>query len=112
MHRTLLCSLVPVVGLSAIAAAQQPAPRVIRGMRYPAVSPDGSKIVFSYRGDLWTVPSAGGEAKRLAEHPGWDVRARWSPDGKTIAFSSDSAGNMDLFTIPAAGGPVKQVTFN
>ena len=94
----------------AFATAQQPAPRVIRGMRYPAVSPDGSRIVFSYRGDLWLVSSTGGEARRLAELPGWDVRAKWSPDGKTIAFCSDVSGNLDLYTIPAAGGAVKRIT--
>lgn len=112
MYRTLICSLAAVLGLAAIAGAQQPAPRVIRGMRYPAVSPDGSRIVFSYRGDLWTVPSAGGDATRLAERAGWDVRARWSPDGKTIAFCSDPTGNIDIFTMPAAGGVAKQVTFH
>lgn len=99
-------------GLAAGVSAQGPAPRVIRGMRYPAVSPDGTQIAFSYRGDLWTVPAAGGEAKRLAERAGWDVRARWSPDGKTLAFCSDPSGNMDLYTIPAAGGEAKQITFH
>lgn len=112
MQRTLFVSLVSVFGLAVLAGAQQPTSRVIRGMRYPAVSPDGSQIVFSYRGDLWTVSSAGGEAKRVAERAGWDVRARFSPDGKTIAFSSDAAGNMDLYTVPATGGEVKQITFH
>lgn len=110
MRRTLIFSLGAVLWLAAIAAAQGPAPRVIHGMRYPAISPDGSRIVFSYQGDLWTVPSAGGEAKRVAERAGWDVRARWSPDGQTLAFCSDPSGNFDLYTIPAAGGTAKQIT--
>lgn len=110
MRRILIGSFGAVLVLGAYAAAQPPAPRIIRGMRYPAVSPDGSRIAFSYRGDLWTVPSAGGEAKRVAERTGWDSRARWSPDGKTLAFCSDLSGNTDLYTIPADGGAAKQIT--
>ena len=112
MNRFVCLSLAAVFAVAAMAAAQAPAPRVIRGMRYPAVSPDGGKIAFSYRGDLWTVSSSGGEAKRVAERAGWDVRARWSPDGQTLAFSTDSGGNMDLYTIPVAGGTPKQITFH
>ena len=120
MYRPLSWALLPALALAALGASAQentarpapPAPREIHGMRYPAVSPDGSRIAFSYRGDLWTVPTTGGEAKRVAELPGWDVRARWSPDGKTLAFSTDRNGNLDLYTIPAEGGTPTQVTFN
>src|SRR5579883_2810726 len=77
--------------------------REIRAMRYPSLSPDGSRIAFSYRGDIWTVSSAGGEAKRVAALPGWDSRPRWSPDGSTLAFDSDVNGNADIFTMPAGG---------
>ncbi|MGV3719623.1 MAG: LpqB family beta-propeller domain-containing protein, partial [Actinomycetota bacterium] len=110
MRRILLGSFGAVLCLGAYAAAQQPMPRTIRGMRYPAISPDGSQIAFSYRGDLWTVASTGGEAKRVAERTGWDSRARWSPDGKTLAFCSDLSGNTDIYTIPVGGGAVKQIT--
>jgi len=110
MRRILTYSLGLVLCVGAYAAAQQPAPRVIRGMRYPAVSADGSRVAFSYRGDLWTVPIAGGEAKRVAERTGWDTRARWSPDGTTLAFCSDLNGNTDIFTIPLTGGTAKQIT--
>lgn len=101
-------------GILACAAAAQdrPEPRVIRALRYPAVSPDGARVAFSYRGDLWTVSITGGEATRVAELPGWDSRPRWSPDGKTLAFCSDARGNTDLYTIPAGGGTPRQLTFH
>lgn len=108
--------LLALAGLSLLgaASAQVPAPRsrIIRGMRYPAISPDGTRLAFSYRGDLWTVAAAGGTATRLAELAGWDVRPRWSPDGKTLAFGSTRNGNMDLYTVPAGGGEPRRHTFH
>lgn len=97
-------------------AASQPAPkmapRVVRLAQYPSLSPDGMKIAFTYRGDIWTAPVWGREAKRIVEHPAFDARPRWSPDGKTIAFVSNRNGNEDIFTVPAEGGEVKQITFH
>ncbi len=72
--------------------------------RYPVLSPDGSTLVFSCQGDLWTVSSAGGRAMRLTANPGYDRSPMFSPDGKTIAFSSDRSGTHDIFAIPANGG--------
>lgn len=115
--RLQLIVAVPLAGAYACAVSAQdstppPAPRVIRALRYPAVSPDGSRLAFSYRGDLWTVPVVGGEAQRLAEVPGWASRPRWSPDGQTLAFCSDAKGNTDLYTVPVSGGAPKQLTFH
>lgn len=81
-------------------------------MRYPALSPDGTTICFSYKGDLWLVPSAGGRASMLTQHEAHDMRPVWSPDGKHIAFASDRHGNMDVFVIPASGGAAKRLTFH
>ena len=55
----------------------------------PSLSPDGKNIAFSYQGDIWTVPTSGGTAIRLTIHEGYETRPLWSPDGQTIAFSSD-----------------------
>jgi len=79
--------------------------------RYPAVSPDGSALAFSYAGDIWTVPVAGGEAIRLTVHPAYEHSPRWSPDGKWIAFSGDRDGDDDVFIIPSDGGSSRQLTF-
>lgn len=81
-------------------------------MRYPAISPNGETIVFSFGGDLYTVPSSGGEAKILTIHEAYDFRPVWSRDGKSIAFASDRFGNFDVFVIPAERGKTKRLTFH
>lgn len=81
-------------------------------LRYPAISPDGTKIVFSYRGDLYLVSSKGGQAIPLTLHEAQDFMPVWSPDGKSIAFASDRHGNFDVFLIPAEGGEAKRLTFH
>jgi tricorn protease len=79
-------------------------------LRYPAISPDGNTIAFTYQGDLYTVPSAGGQATLLTVHPSHDFMPVWSPDGKTIAFASDRFGNFDIYSIPANGGNALRLT--
>lgn len=56
--------------------------------RFPSISPDGSELVFSWRGGLWRVASGGGEATRLTRHPLDDLYSGWSPDGDWITFTS------------------------
>lgn len=89
-----------------------PTPQPIRGAHYPALSPDGTRICFEYRGDLWTCDSKGGTATRLTVHPAYDAFPRWSPDGNWIAFSSMREGNFDVFIVPARGGEARQLTFH
>ncbi|MCB9289431.1 MAG: PD40 domain-containing protein [Lewinellaceae bacterium] len=81
-------------------------------MRYPAISPDGTAIVFSYKGDLYRVPAEGGLAYPLTLHEAYDHMPVWSPDGKQIAFASDRFGNFDVFLMPAEGGPAKRLTYH
>ncbi len=80
-------------------------------MRYPAISPDGSTIVFSYKGDLFTVSAGGGEAEPLTVGKAYDFKPVWSPDGRWIAFASNRYGNFDVFVVPATGGPARRLTF-
>jgi len=81
-------------------------------MRYPRISPDGNTIVFSYNGDIYSVNSNGGTAIPLTISQGPDLMPVWSPDGKTIAFSSDRNGNFDIYAMPATGGTAKRLTFH
>jgi tricorn protease len=78
--------------------------------RYPSISPDGSQIVFSWRGDLWKVSSTGGHATRLTSHPFNDLRSAFSADGKRLAFSSDRTGSENLFMMNVDGTSLRQVT--
>ncbi len=79
-------------------------------LRYPAISPDGSTVAFSYMGDIYLVDAAGGEARTLVSHRAYDYSPIWSPDGTQIAFASDRHGNFDIFTIPVSGGEARRVT--
>ncbi len=81
-------------------------------MRYPAISPDGKTIVFSYKGDLYKVNSGGGDAYPLTLHEAHDFMPVWSRDGKWIAFASDRYGNFDVYVMPASGGEAKRLTFH
>jgi tricorn protease len=79
--------------------------------RFPAPSPDGTRIAFCYQGDIWVVPCDGGEAIRLTAHPAYDERPIWSPDGAWIAFTSSRDGNEDVYVLPVAGGEVRRLTW-
>lgn len=100
-----LLALVLMLGSSALAGES------VLSARFPALSPDGATVAFCYMGDIWTVPSTGGEAKRITFHDADDIRPHFSPDGNTILFSSRRHNNYDVFLIPAEGGAVKQLTF-
>jgi Tol biopolymer transport system component/C-terminal processing protease CtpA/Prc len=80
-------------------------------LRYSAISPDGKTVVFTYKGDLYRVPSSGGTAIPLTLHEAHDFMPVWSNDGKQIAFASDRFGNFDIFVIPAEGGEAKRLTY-
>lgn len=76
------------------------------------ISPDGQKIAFGYKGDIYTVPFAGGEARRLTTGSSYESAPVWSPDGKRLAFASDRNGGKDVYIIPAEGGAPERLTYN
>lgn len=80
-----------------------------RLLRFPTTN--GNEVVFSYAGDLFSAPISGGEAHRLTSHIGYEMFARFSPDGKTIAFSGQYDGNTEVYTIPSEGGEPLRLTY-
>jgi tricorn protease len=97
-----LCS----AGISTALAASG----AIHLMQKPAMNK--TEIVFSYAGDLWRVSREGGVATHVTSGPGFESDAAFSPDGKTLAFSGEYDGNVDVFTVPVSGGVPKRVTFH
>jgi len=83
-----------------------------RWMRYPAISPDGKTIAFSYQGDLWRVPVTGGRAVQITTHADHERSPVWSPDSKSIAFASDRHGDFDVFLMSAEGGSAQRLTYH
>jgi imidazolonepropionase-like amidohydrolase/Tol biopolymer transport system component len=74
------------------------------------VSPDGKEVAFDLLGDLYTVPITGGEAKALTHDVAWQMQPRYSPDGKTIAFTSDQGGGDNLWIMNRDGSNPRAVT--
>jgi len=91
--------------LSSAAFALQDA----RLLRFPDISKD--LVAFVYAGDIWSVPAAGGAARKLTNHPGLELFPKISPDGKWIAYSAEYSGSRQVYVIPAAGGTPRQLTF-
>src|SRR5579872_1313481 len=79
-------------------------------LQKPALS--HTQIVFSYAGDLWSVPREGGDATRLTTAPGLETGPVFSPDGSQIAFTGEYDGNVDVFVMPASGGVPKRLTYH
>lgn len=87
-----------------------PTTHTLTGMRSLALSPDGSKIAFTYRGDVWVADSSGGKAVPVTSNVEMDDYPVWSPDGKWIAFASDRYGSWDVYAVPVDGGETKRLT--
>src|SRR4030042_4975592 len=92
-------SLVMIVLMASSAAAQT------KLLRFPAIQ--GDRVAFTYAGDIWTAPAAGGTAVRLTAHPGVELFARFSPDGQWIAFTGQDDGDEQVYVVPASGGHTK-----
>ncbi len=84
----------------------------VRLARFPAPSPDGQTVVFSWQGDLWAVPAQGGRAQRLTADPGYDWGAVWDASGCFLAFASDREGSDDVLLLSWPEGRTKRLTFH
>jgi tricorn protease len=112
VKRVLAALIFPVVMLATAPGNETPgsgstaAGPPVRLASSPALSPDGGTVVFVWRGDLWSVASRGGRAVRLTSHPAEEGDPVFSPDGRSLYFSSFRDGPRHLFSMPAQGGPV------
>ncbi len=104
MHRFLILISLILAGLHTGAQEES------RLMRFPTVSAEA--IVFSYAGDLYTVPRTGGVARKLTSDVGNEIFARFSPDGQTLAFTGQYDGNTEVYRMPANGGVPVRLTYS
>ncbi len=104
MKKFFLAALTLAASLSA-AAQENPL-----WIRYSAISPDAQTIAFSYKGDIYTVATAGGEARQLTTNAAYDSYPIWSPDGNSIAFASTREGSFDVYIISSKGGMPTRLT--
>ncbi len=81
-----------------------------RLLRFPTVSSDA--VVFSYAGNLYTVARTGGTARKITSAAGNEIFAKFSPDGKTIAFTGQYDGNTEVYKMPAGGGVPVRLTYS
>ena len=103
--KKLLLTALAVCFAGAITAQESPL-----WMRNCALSPDGSTIAFTYKGDIYTIPSTGGRATQVTTNPAYDTAPVWSPDSKQIAFASDRMGSLDVFIVAKEGGEPRRLT--
>ena len=99
---------IAIVLTSIAAAPAQGLPNTTRLLRFPTTN--DRDIVFCYAGQLYAVGKEGGTARRLTSGPGYTSFARFSPDGKQIAFTSHYDGNTEVYVMPAEGGTPKRLT--
>ena len=110
MYRCLIILFCLLSALPKIILAQQADPDRPYWLRDVRVSPDGSNIAFVYRGQLWVVPSQGGEATPLTERLFRASSPVWSPDSRLLAFGSDRYNSGDVFVMPVDGGAIRRLT--
>ncbi len=91
--------------LTSIASAQAPT----KLLRFPDIH--GDQVTFSYGGNIWISAKTGGVATRLTAHPGLEMFAKFSPDGKRIAFTGQYDGDEQVYVMPAGGGEPRQLTY-
>jgi tricorn protease len=105
--------LIALVFAGVVAGAQS-APQLepLPSFGDPGIAPDGSEIAFVSGGDIWTVPTGGGQARLLISNPANDTHPVYSPDKSRLAFVSTRTGGGDIYVLAFATGEVRRLTFD
>ena len=93
---------------SGLATAQE----TPKWVRKNCISPDGTKIAFSYKGDIFVVPATGGRALQITTNEAFDSCPMWTADSKKIVFTSYREKSRDIFITSCEGGAPKRLTFH
>ena len=101
-----MCAIATAISMSFATFAQE----TPKWLRKNAISPDGNVVAFCYKGDIYTVGIAGGQAIQITSNEAYDSDPIWMPDGKNIIFSSTREGSKDIFMTSAKGGKPKRLT--
>lgn len=104
--------LIAAIGLSMLLNSTAGAQDAEEWIRYSAISPNGSKIAFTFKGNIYTVAANGGNAKQITYHQEHDFMPVWNNDGTKISFASNRFGDFDVFIIDAEGGEPKRLTYH
>ncbi len=107
--RTTFIFLAAFLFTAFVVQAQAPGNQT-RLLRTPTVS--ATQIAFAYANNIWTVPRAGGSARRITSFQGQTTNPHFSPDAKWIAFSGEYAGNLDVYVVAAEGGEPRRLTWH
>lgn len=105
MKRTFISAALALASISAMAVS----PMWTRDVK---ISPDGKSLAFSYKGDIYTVSTQGGTARRITSGEAYESNPVWSPAGDMIAFASDRNGGRDVYVMGVDGSNPRRLTFN
>lgn len=107
MKKSIIFSIVGLL-ISILCSSRPLSAQGTRLLRNPAISAEN--IAFAYAGDIWLANLDGSNVKRITAFNGVELNPRFSPDGKTIAFTGEYDGNYDVYTVPVTGGDPKRLT--
>ena len=112
MSKPLMKIVLLVLCVSGTLAGQTRLPQAVPYFTEPALSADHSEIAFASGGDIWTVPVGGGSARLLISHPATESRPLYSPDGHSVAFTSNRDGNPEIYLLTIDTGEIHRLTFD